>query len=153
MSKSPTSHAEPRQLIELSTSHATRGEALRRSDRCEIVEHVRIGYNRAYNRTQPHPIDPEALRITSPILAFVAEVDECKGTWRALRDLAPKQLAALRHVATIESIGSSTTIERARLSDQQVEWLPQGLDTNAFRSRDEEECSATTTMSGARQLG
>ena len=55
-----------------------------------------------------------------------------------LRDLAPERLAALRHVATIKSIGSSTTIEGARLSDQQVETLLQGIDTNAFGSRDED---------------
>lgn len=53
-----------------------------------------------------------------------------------LRDLAPEQLAALRHVATIES---SKTIEGARPTDPQVEALLQGIDTNAFRSRDEDE--------------
>lgn len=48
-------------------------------------------------------------------------------------------LAAPRHVATIESIGSSTRIEGARLTDPQVEALLQGIDTNAFGSRDEDE--------------
>ena len=56
-----------------------------------------------------------------------------------LRDLAPERLAAPRHVATIESIGSSTRIEGARLTDPQVEALLQGIDTNAFGSRDEDE--------------
>jgi hypothetical protein len=82
---------------------------------------------------------PESLRIAPPILALVAEIDEFKGTWRALRGLAPERLAALRQVATIESIGSATRIDGARLTVQQVEALLQRLDTNSFRSRDEEE--------------
>lgn len=51
---------------------------------------------------------PDTIRIAPPILALVAEIDEFKGTSRAHRDLAPERLAAPRHVATIESIGSST---------------------------------------------
>ncbi len=51
----------------------------------------------------------------------------------------PERLAALRHVATIESIGSSTRIEGARLTDREVERLLAGLQTHTFGSRDEEE--------------
>ena len=54
-----------------------------------------------------------SLRITPEILALIAEIDEFKGAWRALGTLAPERLSALRRVATIESIGSSTSIEAA----------------------------------------
>ncbi len=81
----------------------------------------------------------EALSITAEMLRLIAEIDEFKGAWRALRVLAPERLAALRRIATIESVGSSTRIEGARLSDREVEQLLSGLDTNSFRSRDEEE--------------
>lgn len=37
--------------------------------------------------------------------------DYFKGAWRSFGSLAPERLKALRHVATIESIGSSTRIE------------------------------------------
>ena len=37
----------------------------------------------------------------------MSEVDEFKGACRALGTHAPERLKALRHVATIESIGSS----------------------------------------------
>jgi Fic family protein len=84
-------------------------------------------------------LQTDSLRITPEILALVAEIDEFKGTWRAMQGLSPDRLAALRHVATIESIGSSTRIEGARLTDRQVEALLSGLDTHSFRSRDEEE--------------
>ncbi|RUY70303.1 Fic family protein, partial [Mesorhizobium sp. M7A.F.Ca.CA.001.05.1.1] len=50
----------------------------------------------------------DSLQITAEILALVAEIDEFKGAWRALGALAPERLSALRRVATIESIGSST---------------------------------------------
>ena len=46
---------------------------------------------------------------------------------------------ALRRVATVESIGSSTRIEGAKLSDKQVEALLAGLEVKDFASRDEEE--------------
>jgi Fic family protein len=80
-----------------------------------------------------------ALRLDAEILRLVAEVDEFKGRWQALGRLAPDRLSALRRVATIESIGSSTRIEGARLSDAQVDQLLSGLDVRSFRSRDEQE--------------
>jgi len=42
------------------------------------------------------------------LLALLSEIDESKGPWRLLGTLAPERLNALRRVATIESIGSST---------------------------------------------
>ena len=68
-------------------------------------------------------IKPDTLRITPEILSLIAEIDEFKGAWRALGTLAPDRLSALRRVATIESIGSSTRIEGSRLTDREVELL------------------------------
>jgi len=73
------------------------------------------------------------------MLALIAEVDEFKGAWRALGQLAPEQLTALKRVATIESIGSSTRIEGSRLSDQAVERLLSNLQIKKFDTRDEQE--------------
>ena len=53
----------------------------------------------------------DSLNITPEILSLIARIDEFKGAWRALGTLAPERLSALRRVATIESIGSSTRIE------------------------------------------
>lgn len=80
-----------------------------------------------------------ALTIDAHLLNLVAELDEFKGRWELLGRLAPDKLHALRRVATIESVGSSTRIEGAKLSDQEVEMLLCNLDINSFRSRDEEE--------------
>ena len=53
--------------------------------------------------------------------------------------MAPERLSALRRVATIESIGSSTRIEGSKLSDREVEKLLANLEIKSFHSRDEQE--------------
>lgn len=83
--------------------------------------------------------DGKSLRITSDILALIAEIDEFKGAWRAIGRIAPERLAGLRRVATIESIGSSTRIEGARLNDREVERLLSHLRLGSFATRDEQE--------------
>lgn len=84
-------------------------------------------------------VKADSIQITPELLALVAEIDEFKGAWRALGTLAPERLRALRHVATIESIGSSTRIEGSRLSDREVERLLANLEIKQFSTRDEQE--------------
>jgi len=84
-------------------------------------------------------INTTSITITPDLLVLIAEVDEFKGAWRALGTLAPERLSALRRVATIESIGSSTRIEGSRLSDREVESLLANLEIKAFTTRDEQE--------------
>ncbi len=82
---------------------------------------------------------PDTLQITPEILRLIAGIDEFKGAWRALGKLAPDRLSALRRVATIESIGSSTRIEGSRLSDRDVDKLLSNLAIQLFETRDEQE--------------
>lgn len=84
-------------------------------------------------------IATDTLNITPEILDLISEIDEFKGAWRALGTLAPERLSALRRVATIESIGSSTRIEGSKLSDAEVERLLSNLDIKSFESRDAQE--------------
>jgi len=81
----------------------------------------------------------DTLQITPDILNLIARIDEFKGAWRALGTLAPDRLAALRRVATVESIGSSTRIEGSKLSDREVEQLLSKLEIKSFATRDEQE--------------
>lgn len=81
----------------------------------------------------------ETIQITPELLALIAEIDEFKGAWRALGTLAPERLKALRRIATIESIGSSTRIEGSQLTDREVERLLSNLEIKRFSSRDEQE--------------
>lgn len=53
--------------------------------------------------------------------------------------ITPERLSSLRRVATIESIGSSTRIEGARLTDRDVEKLLSSLQLGSFATRDEQE--------------
>jgi Fic family protein len=84
-------------------------------------------------------IHADSLQITREILRLIAELDEFKGAWRALGTLAPERLSALRRVATIESIGSSTRIEGSKLSDREVEKLLSNLEVKSFDTRDAQE--------------
>lgn len=83
-------------------------------------------------------IRSDTLQITPEILTLIARIDEFKGAWRALGTLAPDRLSALRRVATIESIGSSTRIEGGKLSDREVERLLSDLQIKSFTTRDEQ---------------
>jgi Fic family protein len=84
-------------------------------------------------------MNTDTIRITPELLALLSELDEFKGAWRALGTLAPERLKALRQVATIESIGSSTRIEGSKLTDREVERLLANLEIKRFGSRDEQE--------------
>lgn len=81
----------------------------------------------------------DTLTITPEILNLIAEVDEFKGAWQQLGKLTPDRLSALKKVATIESIGSSTRIEGAKLSDSEIEKLLSQSNDKTFQTRDEQE--------------
>ena len=84
-------------------------------------------------------IQSHTIQITPEILGLIATIEEFRGAWRALSTLAPERLLALRRVATIESIGSSTRIEGSKLSDREVERLLANLQIQSFATRDEQE--------------
>src|SRR5882672_2074364 len=79
------------------------------------------------------------ITITPETLKLIAEIDEFKGRWKVMESFAPEKLTTLRRIATIESVGSSTRIEGAKLSDREVEKLLSGVKAKAFASRDEQE--------------
>ena len=83
-------------------------------------------------------IEPQ-INVSQELLKLITELDEFKGKWELLKTMSPERLAQLRKVATIESIGSSTRIEGAKLSDAEVEILLSNLQTTSFKTRDEEE--------------
>lgn len=84
-------------------------------------------------------MDVKSLIITPDLLRLITEIDEFKGSWQALNDQSPERLKGLRHVATIESIGSSTRIEGSKLSDKEIESLLSKVGQQSFLSRDEQE--------------
>ena len=79
------------------------------------------------------------ITLSQDLIKLITEIDEFKGRWQALKTLSPERLQQLRHVATIESIGSSTRIEGATLTDIQIETLLSNLTSTSFKTRDEQE--------------
>src|ERR1700722_9849211 len=84
-------------------------------------------------------LNTDTIQVTQELLALLSEIDEFKGAWRLLGTIAPERLNALRRVATIESIGSSTRIEGSKLTDREVERLLGNLEIKRFSTRDEQE--------------
>ncbi|MDE0246005.1 MAG: Fic family protein [Gammaproteobacteria bacterium] len=84
-------------------------------------------------------INTASLELTNQILSLISGIDEFKGAWRAIGRIAPERLTSLRRVATIESVGSSTRIEGASLSDRDVEKLLSNIGIRPFANRDEQE--------------
>ena len=78
----------------------------------------------------------DTIQITPELLVLLSEIDKFKGAWLALGTLAPDRLKALRRIATIESIGSSTRIEGSKLTDREVERLISKLEIKKFETRD-----------------
>jgi Fic family protein len=101
--------------------------------RCAIVKWVKM------DGRMDTIINISTIQITGEILKVIAEIDEFKGAWKAIGRIAPERLSNLRRVATIESIGSSTRIEGAKLSDREVERLLSNLEIKKFSTRDEQE--------------
>ncbi|MEQ8347022.1 MAG: DUF977 family protein [Sneathiellaceae bacterium] len=80
------------------------------------------------------------LALGPDLVKLITAIDEFKGRWEALKTFSPDRLRALRKVATIESVGSSTRIEGARLSDAEVEdLLSRAISITSFETRDEQE--------------
>jgi len=79
------------------------------------------------------------LLIGQDLIKLIAEIDEFKGKWQALQNLSPDRLDAMRKVATIESIASSTRIEGSKLTDMEVETLLSNVRSTSFKTRDEQE--------------
>ena len=80
-----------------------------------------------------------SLTITPELLRLITEIDEFKGSWQVSDNQNLERLKALKHVATIESIGSSTRIEGSQLDNSQIEELLGNVGKASFLTRDEQE--------------
>jgi Fic family protein len=73
------------------------------------------------------------------ILQLISYIDGFIGKWNLAERQENRYLKELRKIATIESIGSSTRIEGATLSDQEVQDLLKNIKITGLKSRDEQE--------------
>lgn len=73
------------------------------------------------------------------ILQLIGYIDSFKGKWNIVERKENRYLKELRKIATIESIGSSTRIEGATLTDKEVQELLNDIKITKLKSRDEQE--------------
>lgn len=73
------------------------------------------------------------------ILQLIGYIDGFKGKWDIAEKRENRYLKELRKIATIESIGSSTRIEGATLTDQEVKELLKNVKIAKLKTRDEQE--------------
>jgi len=72
-------------------------------------------------------------------LNLIGKIDLYKGKWNALEKSENIYLKELRKIATIESIGSSTRIEGATLTDKEIRDLLKDVKITELDTRDEQE--------------
>lgn len=73
------------------------------------------------------------------VLQLIGYIDGFKGKWNIAEKQENRYLKELRKIATIESIGSSTRIEGATLTDQEVKELLKDVKITKLKTRDEQE--------------
>lgn len=73
------------------------------------------------------------------VIRRIGVIDAFRGKWEAVEQKNNRYLRELRRVATIESIGSSTRIEGAILTNEEVERLVRNVKITDFKTRDEQE--------------
>src|SRR3989304_2490919 len=73
------------------------------------------------------------------IMKQLSIIDRFKGNWESVELKHSKHLKELRKIATIESIGSSTRIEGATLTDAEVEKLLKSVKITKLTTREQQE--------------
>ena len=73
------------------------------------------------------------------IIKKIAFIDSFKGKWTGLEVSESIYLKELKQIATIESIGSSTRIEGATMTNEEVKNLIESVKITSFKTRDEQE--------------
>ncbi len=77
--------------------------------------------------------------VDTKIWQMIAEIRELKGEWKGKEKLGTQVLGRLKKSVLATSTGSSTRIEGARMSDEDVEKLMKGLKMIRFSERDRGE--------------
>jgi len=73
------------------------------------------------------------------VMQLIAVIDEYRGKWNVVEKRENRYLKELRRIATIESIGSSTRIEGATMTDEEIQQLLKDVKITKFTTRDEQE--------------
>jgi Fic family protein len=89
--------------------------------------------------TKKTKFDKRLSQVSLDIVTKIARIDELKGQWSAGANLNPYLLGRLKKSVLITSTGASTRIEGAKLSDEDIEKMMQGIAIQKFADRDKQE--------------
>jgi Fic family protein len=81
-------------------------------------------------------------RIKNPephIVGLLAEIDGIRGEFKSGLRMTPQAIISLKKSVIITSAGASTRIEGAKLTDEEVEKIMQGIAVSKFSDRDSQE--------------
>ena len=73
------------------------------------------------------------------IIKLISFIDSFKGKWKIVVQKENVYLKELRKIATIESIGSSTRIEGAQLTNVEIKELLDNMEITKLKTRDQQE--------------
>lgn len=73
------------------------------------------------------------------IINLISYIDSFKGKWNIVEQKENNYLKELRKIATIESIGSSTRIEGAQLTNNEIKELLENMKITKLTTRDQQE--------------
>jgi Fic family protein len=74
-----------------------------------------------------------------PLIQIISILDRFDALWEAIEKKEGKSLKQLKSIATVRSVGSSTRIEGAALSDEEVKVLIEKLSSSKLEDRDSQE--------------
>ena len=77
--------------------------------------------------------------INQRVIQLLTAIDGYRGKWNVVKKRENRYLKELRRIATIESIGSSTRIEGATMTDEEIKQLLKDVKITKFKTRDEQE--------------
>ena len=98
----------------------------------------KFGYSMDISKKMTRKLDFSGA-VYQQIMQHLSIIDRFKGNWEALELKQSRHLKELRKIATIESIGSSTRIEGATLTDEEVGHLLKPVKITKLTSREQQE--------------
>ncbi len=75
------------------------------------------------------------------LMGLVSQIDRFDATWSSIEKKEGQGLRQLKSVATVRSVGASTRIEGATMSDEEIAVLISKINVSKFEDRDEQEAS------------
>jgi Fic family protein len=83
--------------------------------------------------------DPRIKNPEPHVVSLLSEIDGIRGEFKSGLRMTPQAITSLRQSVLITSAGASTRIEGAKLTDEEVEKIMQGLAVSKFADRDSQE--------------